>query len=275
MLRTALRPKWLGLLAFVCLVVVSFGWLGAWQLDVAQKKGQAEALADVENAPEEPLVQVVQPQTSLTGAQVGRKVVVSGEYDHAHQIIVVDRRLGDRVGAWVVTPLIDRASGARIAVVRGFVDDPAAAPPAPTGQVEVHGVLQPQEGPPDTPRALPPGQMPSINVSALVNEWRGPAYNAFVFAQSEEPPAQGAAAQLTVVPPPVTDVGGMDWRNFFYAIQWWVFAAFAVYLWWRSVRDDHLLERATSEADTAGGDGAHTSDPARTAPAAPTEGTHA
>ena len=44
MLRTALKPRWLGLLALVVVVMVTFGLLGLWQLDVARDKGRAEAV---------------------------------------------------------------------------------------------------------------------------------------------------------------------------------------------------------------------------------------
>jgi ABC-type nickel/cobalt efflux system permease component RcnA len=33
--------------------------------------------------------------------------------------------------------------------------------------------------------------------------------------------------------------GGLSWRNLAYALQWWVFALFAAYMWWRMVRDDY------------------------------------
>ena len=41
-LRTALKPRWLGLLAIVVLVMVTFGMLGLWQLNVARDTGTAE-----------------------------------------------------------------------------------------------------------------------------------------------------------------------------------------------------------------------------------------
>ena len=44
MLRTALKPRWLGLLALVVVVMVAFSMLGLWQLNVARDKGRAEAV---------------------------------------------------------------------------------------------------------------------------------------------------------------------------------------------------------------------------------------
>jgi hypothetical protein len=40
----------------------------------------------------------------------------------------------------------------------------------------------------------------------------------------------------------------LDWRNLAYAVQWWLFAAFGVFMWWRVVRDDHELRSRPSSA---------------------------
>ncbi|WP_052466122.1 SURF1 family protein [Mobilicoccus massiliensis] len=244
MIRTALRPKWLALLGLVAVVVVLFGWLGLWQLNVAQRKGQIEAVQKVQQAPEVAVDDILAPQTSLDGTQVGRAVRATGTYDPAHQVLVVDRRLGDRLGVWVLTPLVTDTTGARLAVVRGFVGQGDPIPAPPPGTVTVRGVLEPQEGPPEEPRLLPEGQVQSVDVASLVNEWSGDVYNGFVLASAEDPPARDA--QLTHVPPPQVDLGGINWRNAAYALQWWIFAGFVVYIWWRMVRDDHELTLATA-----------------------------
>jgi hypothetical protein len=40
------------------------------------------------------------------------------------------------------------------------------------------------------------------------------------------------------VPPPEPGTG-LAWRNLSYALQWWAFALFGLFFWWRLVRDDH------------------------------------
>ncbi|GAB49273.1 SURF1 family protein [Mobilicoccus pelagius] len=244
MIRTALRPKWLALLGLVLVVVVGFGWLGLWQLDVAQHAKQQEVLDQIERTPEAPVDEVLPPQTSITGHHVGRSVRATGRYDAAHQVLVVDRRLGDRLGAWVLTPLVVDSTGARLAVVRGFVDAGVPAPPAPSGTVTVHGSLQPQEGPPEKFVPQEPGRVQTVDLASGVNRWGGDIYNAFVFASSEEPPATGASAKVAPVPPPAVRSEGVNWRNAAYAVQWWIFAGFVVYIWWRAVRDEHEIRLA-------------------------------
>ncbi len=39
------------------------------------------------------------------------------------------------------------------------------------------------------------------------------------------------------VPPPDLP-SGYTLRNFAYALQWWVFAIFALWMWWKMVRDE-------------------------------------
>jgi hypothetical protein len=79
----------------------------------------------------------------------------------------------------------------------------------------------------------------------LVNRWPGDLYNAFVFAQGERQVATRAAVVpgtgLERVPPPAV-TGGIKWRNAAYALQWWVFAAFAAFMWVKMVREDARRE---------------------------------
>ena len=49
-------------------------------------------------------------------------------------------------------------------------------------------------------------------------------------------------------PPPEQSVE-LNWLNIFYAVEWVVFAGFAVYLWYRLVRD--AVERERDEAGEA------------------------
>ena len=48
--------------------------------------------------------------------------------------------------------------------------------------------------------------------------------------------------------PPTEATEARDWRNLAYSAQWFVFAAFAVVLWWRMLRDDVARRSATAAA---------------------------
>jgi hypothetical protein len=86
--------------------------------------------------------------------------------------------------------------------------------------------------------------MAALDLSSLVNRWPGGLYNAFVFATAEQPDLTSVASPaVRRVPPPALVDAGLSWRNAAYAVQWWVFALFAAYMWWRMVRDDHEAGR--------------------------------
>ena len=116
--------------------------------------------------------------------------------------------------------------------------DAASAPPPPVGTLTIGGGLAPGESP--SPDPVPSGQIGSVDLSLLVNSWPGELYNAFGFVESENP---ATASGLTTVPTPVGDTG-VQWRNAAYAVQWWVFAAFALWMWARMVRDETRRARA-------------------------------
>lgn len=235
MWRTLLRPRWLALLAALMAVVAVFAWLGLWQLSVARNDALQQAQAQQATRPVAPLAQVLVPHGEFPADGAGRPVLARGSYDADRQFLIPGRLLEGEPGYWVVTPLAVDATGARLPVVRGFVADPGEADRPAAGGVAVTGTLAPGESP-APPADLPGGQRGSLDLSVLANEWPGPLYNAFLFATAEEPQVTGAS--VTPVPPP-TFGGDVDWRNLGYALQWWVFAAFAVFMFWKLLREEH------------------------------------
>ena len=238
-LRTALRPRFLGLLALVLVVGVAFLQLGRWQLGVAEGKATEEAVRRAQSLAPAELTSVLEPHSAFPGELSSRRVTADGSYLAEGQVLVPDRRLDGRTGYWVVTPFVVDGTGATLPVLRGFVPDPAAAGPPPTGPLTIEGGLAPPESPVDT--VTGPGEIGSVDTSLLVNTWSGDLYNAFVFLQSEDP---ATGPRLTPVPTPLGDTG-IQWRNTAYAVQWWVFALFALWLWWRMVREEHRRSATT------------------------------
>ena len=256
-LRTALKPRWLGLFAVLVAILVSFTWLGLWQLDVAKSKGRAEAVAHSAGRPVADLTSVVRPHQAFPADGSGRRVRATGSYAADGQVLVAPRRLDGRTGYWVVAPLV-LDSGGTLPVVRGFTTDPAAVPPPPAGRFTVVGSLAPGESPADTPSVPSGGATPadpllgSIDLSVLVNRWHGDLFNAFAFALEERAAGDTKLdpAPLERVPPPAPGETGLSWRNAAYALQWWIFAAFAAYMWVRMVRDDADNDRREAAGET-------------------------
>ena len=80
MLRTVLKPKWLGLLAVLVVLLVAFTFLGLWQLSVARDEAERAA---VENAPKQAAVPVSQVLAlpRLQSLCLGRPAYWSGLFD--------------------------------------------------------------------------------------------------------------------------------------------------------------------------------------------------
>jgi surfeit locus 1 family protein len=239
-LRTALKPRWLALLAVVIVAAAVMARLGEWQLDRARQKGERDRQAAAAAQPPVPVEQLLPARTAFPASAVDRRVTVRGRWDPAHQLLVPGRRLGDATGLWVLTP-VRLADGSGVAVVRGWVPDaaasaPAALPAPPTDtDVDIAGVLRPSEPVGDLlPGAVanaPAGQVPVVAAALLAQVWPYPLADGFVLQTS--PPAPGLRAV------PTERGGGLAFQNLSYALQWWLFSAFGLFFWWRLVRDDH------------------------------------
>jgi hypothetical protein len=76
----------------------------------------------------------------------------------------------------------------------------------------------------------------AVRIPALVNAVDGDIYSAFLI--STGPPGPG----LRAVTPPVGDpTWSAGLRNLAYALQWWLFGGFAVFLWWRICADERSV----------------------------------
>ncbi|MET8139193.1 SURF1 family protein [Sphaerisporangium sp. NPDC005288] len=263
MLRTLLSPRLVGLHLVTIVLVVAFAFLGRWQLGVFEESGRPHAVADP--APVA-LTTLVPPGGRMPAAAGGRRVAAQGAYDPSRQLLVAERAptvetgggaaTGGDDGYWLLTPLT-LADGTVIPVVRGWVPsptDPATA--VPDGAVSVTGRVLPPE-PTDFARRrtapLPAGQVATVSTAELVNLWRGVRLrDGFVVAtdQTGAVPRAGSAVRAVAVPPP-TESGGFTWRNLAYAAQWWIFAGFAVLMWFHFVRD---TVRAARPGHAAGGE---------------------
>jgi cytochrome oxidase assembly protein ShyY1 len=239
--RTALKPRWLALLAVVLVAAAVTARLGEWQLDRARQKGEQDRIKAAQAQPPVALPSLIKPRTAFPASAADRRVTVQGTWDGSRQLLVPGRRLGDATGLWVVTPL-RLPDGSGVPVVRGWVPDAGSAsadPRAlPSGGVEVTGVLQPTEDvtelQPGDASGVPAGQVALAAAPLLVQHWPYPLVTGYV-VQTAASPAPSSA--LAAVPP--STGGGLALQNLSYAFQWWVFSAFGIFFWWRIVRDDH------------------------------------
>jgi cytochrome oxidase assembly protein ShyY1 len=229
----------LGLLLVLLVAAAVCVRLGIWQLDRAQVHGaQAEErrIAALVAAEPVPLEQVLAPQTSFTGGLVGRKVEVTGTYDPAGQLLVTGRVHDGAAGSLVLTPLTVTVDGeqAVLPVVRGWVAEAGSVQAAPTGTVRLVGYLQAGEAPAGT---IADGHTEGISPAQLLTTWSGPIWTGYLVLVESTPAQAGELALLDV---PSRAGAGLNLQNLAYAAQWWIFAGFALVVWWRTVRDEAL-----------------------------------
>jgi cytochrome oxidase assembly protein ShyY1 len=240
MLRIALRPRWIAALVLALTVAAGFALLSQWQLSRSVSTGTV-----VERPTETvlPLTEVAEPQKPARTDADGQLVTTIGEYIDGDTIVLSDRINGGQAGYWVVAHL-RTSGGAGIAVALGWTaerDEAASvASSFDAGEATVTGRFVVDEAPQTSD--FQNGALSTLSAAALVNLWpdADPAgiYNGYIVAGQ---PAEG----LTKIdsPRPVSTVE-LNWLNVFYAAEWVIFAGFAVFLWWRLVRDVYLRERA-------------------------------
>lgn len=244
MLRLALTPRWLVMALLLIGLVIAAVLLGRWQWDRTQTILAAERAAASQPID---VALAVGSDGSLPPDSIGRPVFASGSYDPARQVLVANRSLDGMPGSWVVTGL-RLSDGLLVPVLRGWIapSDEAAAR-VPSGEVSVSGVLQPDEiFYADAP--VEGGVIAAISQGALEQAWGESVPPGYVVLATQDPvPAPAplpvpATIQTADVPFPL--------QNFFYAFQWWIFAAFGVFLYVRWLRiEARRSQAAVSDVD--------------------------
>ena len=242
---SARRPWWAprywpGHLLVLVLVGAAV-WLGSWQWDAWQARRDAEAL-DLTRAEPVPLADVLGPDDPFPGDRVGQPVVLDGTWRDDATVFV--ERGG---GYWVVTPLSVGPGETALPVVRGVADAPEAPPVE--GEAELVGWLQPPEGTGELDPDPDDDVYPQLRVADLVQRVDVDLYGAYAVVADEVAPGDWpvgdaavndgteglAPADLEQLPESSRFTAA---RNLFYALEWWVFGGFAVFVWVRYLLDE-------------------------------------
>lgn len=246
MWQVARRGRWIAMLALSLVISAVFAWLGHWQLERSIESGQ---VANPETETVKVLSDVTEPQTPFYDKVGGQMVTVTGEFAPGDFRVVSDRVNDGELGYWLIGRLVDDANGASTAVALGWSADESDATEAeadvPVGtELTLTGRYSPSEAPSDGD--FENGRETVVSIASLVNEWSdfdGSVYGGYVVAAD----SWGELEQISS-PAPDSDVS-LNWLNIFYAIEWVVFAGFAIFLWFRLVRDAY--EREIDEAEEA------------------------
>jgi surfeit locus 1 family protein len=252
-----LHPRYwaIHLVALAC-VAAAVG-LGYWQYDAWQLKRESAA-RDVSRIPSLPLTKVVGPDDPFPGKYVGQPVTLTGTWEPGGTIMISGRERNGVEGYWVVTPLEVGPGTAELMVVRGWTASLTGVPEAPRGKAAFTGWLQPAEGTGAVDDDPSDDVLPQLRIADALHHVSGDLYGAYAVAQPSTDAAEGTStgsntgtdglerAELDQLPPSPRFTAI---RNLFYAIEWWFFAAFAVFMWWRWLRDDVLGDEADDLQD--------------------------
>ena len=261
MLKTALKPRWIAGLVFAIALSGVFVLLSQWQFG---RSTQPEAPVSTTTEETKALTAVLQPGGFFHGSVADQMVSATGSYDPQKQVLVPGRLDDGAKGYWIVSAFAVKGapvltgSGATpqtwIPVARGWVADPAGAAAPPSGTIELTGRLLPSESPLANTDAGP-GRASAVSVAELINVWDVSSYPGFVAAKTEVSGGADVSAEawrgpvkpLRIGPQPAAQQ--INWLNLFYSVEWVVFAGFALFIWWRLVKDDYRrgLEDALDE----------------------------
>jgi surfeit locus 1 family protein len=237
--------------------------LGLWQYDAWQAHRAADAVDPTTLTPIA-LTDALGPDEPFPGDRVGQPVVVEGTWLPESTVYVSGRENAGRDGYWVITPIaVGAPDGPALPIVRGWTPDPDAAPAAPAGPAELVAWLQPPEGTGATDDDPTDDVLPQVRIADLVQRVDQDLYGAYavvadltvagdwpVGARATNPGTAGLApASLDEVP---RSSRFTAIRNLFYALQWWLFGGFALFVWWRHVADRLAAEQAVADAPDEG-----------------------
>lgn len=230
-LSGSLAPRlwWGHVLMLVAVVAATL--LGFWQVEAWQDRRDAEA-RDLTAVEPVPLTEVLGPNDPFPGDKVGQPVTVSGTWLSDATVFVEGREHDGDDGYWAVTPLL-LDDGAAIPVVLGWVESPEAEPDWWQGPADLVGWLQPSEGTGATDQDPTDDVLPQLRTADLVQLIDEDLYGGYVVARDGI--AGLPAADLAQLPEASRFTAV---RNLLYGLEWWVFGGFAVFLWWRWVRDE-------------------------------------
>lgn len=224
-----LRPGLVGLHVFAVVAVAFCVFMGLWQLGVYDSRQEHER-ADKQQVPRVALAGLWGPDQPFEAKLNHRPVTATGTFAPAsEQVWVTGKEQDGRTGAWLLAPLLVDGDDHALLVVRGWAPTVTEFPEVPVGEVTIDAVLQAGEA---GGAAYDPDrrEIGSVRIPALTNELPYDLYSGFAVSTSAS-----ASAGLDLVPPP--EPGDVSWtvgaRNLAYALQWWVFAVFALFMWWR------------------------------------------
>ena len=249
------EPRWIAALVLALVIAAVFAALGRWQAE------RAVTNSDLISYPTETvqsLDRALRPGATMNDSVVGQRVRVDAAFVPNDYEVIAQRVNGGATGYWVTGHAVVPASGGRsaagLAVALGWAPTAQAASDAiaqlrtrPQQDTTFVGRLLPSEEPSRPAAGDDPREMTTMAVPALYNLWHDVAgssvYSGYVVA-SRAPAGLDRIDSPRPIPPQA-----VNWLNVFYAVEWAVFAGFAIFLWYRLAKD--AWEKRLEDLDDA------------------------
>jgi surfeit locus 1 family protein len=228
----ARRPKWIGALILALAIAAGFAALGQWQFSRSIESGADTVLTETVV----PLASVAEPQEPVFDEGY-RLVSTETEFVAEDYLVLSDRLDVAGAGYWVVGHAVV-PGGASLAVALGWTSSEDAAASAiesleRDAPLSIAGRYLPSEAPIESD--FEAGRRSALAVPELINLWATPPDGVFGGYLIAGEPVAGL--QVIDAPAPSGEVS-LNLLNIFYAVEWVVFAGFAVFLWYRLVKDE-------------------------------------
>jgi surfeit locus 1 family protein len=227
-------PRELLLLALMLIVAAACIRLGIWQLD---RLGQRlDRNAEIEARLADPTLEY--PPSLPLEDQAYLRVSVRGHFDPGPAVLLENQPHNEQAGFHLLVPFVTAVEGGALLVDRGWIPfdrglgaDPRTLAEGNTGEMTIEGVLLPAQREPafsfladQTPA---PGEPPLrswrvVNLDAIQGQTPYPLYPLYL-AQTAPPQA------FETDPLPVFEPDLSNGPHLSYAVQWFAFAAIAIF----------------------------------------------
>jgi len=249
-----LSPMWLAKHAFALLILISFIWLGVWQLNRLDTR-RAENAALIRNYYQTPAT-LSPVELDALDTHTFEAVVVRGTFDNAESIFLRNQTLGENNGVHLITPLRLNNRTDAVLVDRGWLPQELAnadALPnfAVAGTVEVRGIVLPSNSrPADKPLAgkdLPlPGETRiqswlRVDIPLIKKQLPYPLLPAYI----QQLPADNTPSDA--YPRPLSPEHLDEGPHLGYALQWFTFAAILVMVYALLIWSELRKEKTTAK----------------------------
>lgn len=245
-IKVAKRPKWIAVLIAMLIVAAGFAGLAQWQLErTFTTVGVAEA--ELPEVPIEQLVDIAQPprQESLD-----RLAEFEAQIDYENLFVVSNRKqfLDPELipGYWLISNSQIEFNGEQqtLTLALGFSEDLQQITEVRNSLLgkssepeSIIGYVEPTEAPGERDGVL----LSSLSLAQLVNIYfEDPTPHLPVFVIIQEGPIPNGLDRISI--DILSERVEINWLTAFYAIEWIIFALFALYLWYRLVADERMRE---------------------------------